>query len=134
DLRKALAGTVSGVGADIGEAVEGLSGASTRQDLAALFKLTYLRVTTPRLATTAFLAYRSQAHAALLNRSANPDVQFQDTLRAALSQNHPRTRPLTADMLDELDLERSFEIYRDRFADASDFSFYIVGSYTLEEI
>lgn len=134
DLRKVLAGTVSGVGVDIGEAFEGLSGASTRQDLEVLFKMAYLRFTAPRVDTTAFLAYRSQAHAALLNRSANPDVQVQDTLRAVLSQYHPRTRPLTADMLDDLDLARSFEIYRDRFADAGDFSFYIVGSFTLEEI
>ncbi len=134
ELRKALAGTVAGVGADIGESYEGLSGASTRRDLDVLFRLAHLKFTAPRVDTAAFLAYQSQARAALLNRSANPDVHFQDTLRLTLSGNHPRTQPLSAGMLDRLDLERSFEIYRDRFADASDFSFYIVGSFDLDEI
>ena len=134
ELRKVLAGTVSGVGADITESFEGLSGASTRRDLDVLFRMTYLKFTAPRVDTTAFLAYQSQARAALLNRSASPDVHFQDTLRLTLTGNHPRTRPLSSAMLDELDLERSFEIYRDRFADASDFSFYIVGSFELDEL
>ena len=134
ELRKALAGTVAGIGANIEESFEGLSGASTRRDLEVLFRLAYLKFTAPRVDTTAFLAYQSLARAALLNRSASPDVQFQDTLRVALTQDHPRRQPLTASALDDLDLGRSFEIYRDRFADASDFSFYIVGTFNLEEM
>jgi zinc protease len=113
---------------------EGLSGASSAEDLETLFQLAYLRFTAPRPDSAAFLAYRSQARASLANRQASPDNAFVDTLRVTLSQGHLRAMPPSVEMFDQLDMERSFEIYRDRFADASDFTFFVVGSFTIEEI
>ena len=134
DLRKRLAGQLAGVGADIGEMYEGVSGAASPRDLETLFQLIHLKFTAPRPDSAAFHAYRTQARAAMQNRSASPDVVFQDTLRVTLTQYHPRARPPSAEMFDQLDMERSFEIYRDRFADASDFTFYVVGSFDPEEL
>jgi zinc protease len=134
DLRKRLAGTVAGVGADIGDLYEGLSGASSRQDLETLFQLAYLRFMEPRPDSTAFLTYQSQARAALANRQASPENALSDTLRVVLSQGHPRARPLSVGMFDQLDMDRSFEIYRDRFADASDFTFILVGAFDPDEL
>src|SRR5690606_5807627 len=42
--------------------------------------------------------------------------------------------PFTRETFDGLDFHRSFEIYRDRFADASDFTFYLVGSFDPESL
>ena len=134
DLRKHLAGTVAGVGADIGEMYEGVSGAASPRDLATLFQLVHLKFTAPRPDSTAFLAYQEQAKATLANRSASPEVAFQDSLRAILTQNHPRARPPSVEIFDQLDMERSFAIYRDRFADASDFTFFLVGAFELDEV
>lgn len=134
DLRKRLAGTVAGVGADIGDLYEGMSGAASPRDMETLFQLVHLKFTAPREDSAAFLAYQSQARASLSNRAASPDNAFQDTLRVALTQGHPRTRPPTADIFDELDMVRSFEIYRERFADASDFTFFLVGSFTPDSV
>jgi zinc protease len=128
DLRKHLAGRMAGVGVDIGELHEGLSGAASPRDLETLFQLVYLRFTAPRVDTTAFLAYQSQARERLRNRSLSPEAAFVDTLQVTLAQRHPRARPPSPALFDSLDLERSFEIYRDRFADASDFTFYFVGN------
>jgi len=134
DLRKRLAGSVAGVGADIGDTYEGLSGAASPRDLETLFQLIHLKFTAPREDSAAFLAYRSQARASLANRSASPDAAFQDTLRLTLAQYHPRVLPPSPEMFDRLDMTRSFEIYRDRFADASDFTFFLVGSFDPEAI
>jgi zinc protease len=134
DLRKRLAGSVAGVGAEIGEMHEGLSGAASPRDLETLFQLVHLKFTSPRKDSTAFLAYQGQARSAMENRSANPDIAFLDTLRVTLTQGHPRARPPSARMFDDLDLHRSFEIYRDRFADASDFTFYLVGNFDPEVV
>jgi zinc protease len=134
DLRKRLTGSVAGVGADIGELYEGLSGAAAPADLETLFQLVHLKFTAPREDSAAFLAYRSQARASLANRSASPDVALLDTLRVTLAQNHPRARPPSSAMFDQLDMARSFEIYRDRFADASGFTFYFVGNFDPEEM
>lgn len=134
ELRKHLAGRVVGVGADIGQLHESVSGAASRQDLETMFKLVYLKFTAPRVDSAAFLAYKQHAQAALENRSASPETVFGDSVRLTLAQNHPRAQPPSSAMFDRLDLERSLEIYRHHFADASDFTFYIVGSFTPDEV
>jgi zinc protease len=134
DLRKRLAGRLAGVGAEIGDYHQGLSGAASPRDLEMLFQLVHLKFTAPRQDSIAFLAYQAQARASVASRSASPEVEFQDSLRAALTQGHLRTRPPSVDLFDQLDMRRSFEIYRDRFADASDFTFYFAGNFDKEVI
>lgn len=129
DLQKRLTGTVAGVGAEIGATYEGLSGAAAVRDLELLFQLVHLRFTEPRADSAAFLAYREQLREALANRLASPEAFFADTLRRILTRNDPRARPLDPADVDSLDLRRSLEIYRERFADAADFSFYLVGTF-----
>jgi zinc protease len=53
-------------------------------------------------------------------------------LNSALTGDHFRARPVTLETLDELSLEKSLRIYKDRFADASDFTFIFVGSLDLD--
>lgn len=129
ELRKRLAGMFVGLGADIGETHEGLSGAAAPREIETLFKLVHLKFTAPRVDSSAFVAYGEQARTALSNRAAAPESAFEDTLRVVMAQHHPRVRPPTPAVFDSLDLWRSLEIYRDRFADASDFTFYLVGSF-----
>jgi zinc protease len=50
-------------------------------------------------------------------------------LIGALTQNHPRARPMTVERLSEMSLEKSLAFYKDRFADASDFRFFFVGNF-----
>ena len=68
---------------------------------------------------------------ALANQDALPDTAFDDALNAALTQNHVRAQPLKAANLDQMNLDKSLAFYKDRFADASDFTFVFVGSFDL---
>jgi len=52
----------------------------------------------------------------------------------SLYNNSIRRVPLDANGLKQVNQQRALEIYKDRFADASDFVFTIVGSFTEEEI
>jgi zinc protease len=134
ELRKRLAGKIAGVGADIGDLHEGLSGAASPQDLETMFQLAYLRFTAPRVDTTAFLSYQHQARERMRNRGLSPEAVFSDTLQVTMAQYHRRARPLSAAAFDSLDLDRSFELFKDRFSDASDFTFYLVGSFQPEQV
>ncbi len=96
-----------------------------------MFQLIYLTFTQPRADPEAFRAATGQLTAALANRQALPEAAFEDALTAAVSQNHLRARPLTADSIPQMNLEKSMAFYRDRFADASDFTFVFVGSFDL---
>jgi zinc protease len=132
DLRKVLAGKVASASANIGELDEGLGGGSSRKDLETMFQLIYLRFTQPRADPTAFATQVAQMRAFVANQAADPDFAFIDTLESTLSQNHLRRRQLTPGMIDEMNLEKSMAFYKERFADASDFTFVFVGSFDLE--
>jgi len=131
DLERVLAGTTAFVRADIGDTEEGLVGGTSTKDLEAMFQLVHLRFTAPRADPVAFRVLTDQLKVTLANRSAMPDTVFSEALDAALTQNHPRAQPLTLANLNQMNLERSLAFYKDRFADASDFTFVFVGSFDL---
>jgi zinc protease len=131
DLDKVLAGTTASVRADIGPTEEGLSGGAARKDLETMFQLIYLTFTAPRADPVAFKVLTEQLKITLANRESQPDTIYNRTLDAALSQDHPRAEPLTPSKVDRMDLTKSMAFYKDRFADASDFTFVFVGSIDL---
>ena len=126
-----LAGTTAFVRADIGETEEGLAGGATRTDLETMFQLVYLTFTAPRADPVAFRVLSDQLKVTLANREATPDTVFDEALDAAMSQNHLRAQPLTPARLNQMNLDASLAFYKDRFADASDFTFVFVGSFDL---
>jgi zinc protease len=99
-----------------------------------MFQLIYLTFTQPRADADAFRTLTSQLAATLPNRQALPDAVFGDAVEEALSQGHPRRRPLTPALLPQMRLDRSLAFYKDRFADASDFTFVFVGTIDLAAI
>jgi zinc protease len=51
-----------------------------------------------------------------------------------MSQHSVRDLPVTAATLDRIDPFKSFDFYKDRFSDASGFTFVFVGNFTLDSI
>jgi len=129
DLGKMLTGKVASASPFIGELEEGLSGSSSRKDLETMFQLIYLRFTQPRADPNAFAVQATQARTFMSNQSVVPEFAFFDALTTTRYQNHPRRRISTAETVDQWNLEKSLAFYKDRFADASDFTFYFVGSF-----
>ena len=131
DLDKALSTKNAAVRSDIGSNEEGLAGGASRRDLETMFQLIYLNFTEPRADRTAFSVLTANLRRMLANQEADPEEVFDRAVASALTGNHPRARPLTPAMVDQMSLERSLAFYRERFADASDFTFVFVGSFDL---
>ena len=129
DLQKMLAGKIAFAAPYIGELEEGLTGSSSRKDLETMFQLIYLRFTQPRADANAFAVQATQARTFMTNQSVSPEFAFFEALTNSRFQNHPRRRMTTAATVDEWNLEKSLAFYKDRFADASDFTFFFVGSF-----
>jgi zinc protease len=132
DLRKVLSGKVASVRPLISDLEEGLSGNGSPKDLETLFQLIYLTFTAPRADATIFNVLTSQMKTVLANLKASPEMTFMETLVTTLAQNHFRERPMTVEMVDKMNLEKSYAFYKDRFADASDFTFIFLGNLKLE--
>ena len=93
-----------------------------------MFQLIYLRFTQPRADPAVFASMASRAKALLANRAASPDVVFNQTVSATLTQNNPRRQPETAATVDQWNLDKALAFYKARFADASGFTFVFAGS------
>jgi zinc protease len=128
DLAKKLSGKDLAVAPAIGETTEGFNGHTSVKDLETLFQLVYLDFTSPRLDTTAFNAFRAQIGPFLANRGASPDAVFQDTVQVTMAQHSFRARPITPAVFAEVNPDKAMAFYKDRFADASDFTFVFVGN------
>ncbi|HEU0013004.1 MAG TPA: insulinase family protein [Longimicrobium sp.] len=134
DLQRRLSGKMASVGASISGLSEGMQGAAAPRDVETLFQLAYLYFTAPRRDTASWHAYLQRGRESLRNRDVTPESAFGDTLTALLTQRHPRSRPFTSATFDSLSLDRALEIYRERFGDAADFTFFLVGSFTPDSI
>lgn len=133
-LRKKLADKVASVTPVISEHEEGLSGSGSPADLETLFQLIYMRITEPRADQNIFNIAKMQLKQLLLNRNSNPATLFVDTFNRIVYDGHPRKEPPNEEMIDKIDLDKSFAFYRDRFADTGDFIFIFVGSIDPEVI
>ena len=134
ELEKMLTGKVVDVSPWIEGLQEGLKGSASPEDVETMFQLIYLYFTAPRQDSTAFVSYQTWIRGMIENRSANPEAVFSDSVRVTLFQHHLRARPWSDELLDEMDLERSLRVYRERFGDAGDFTFFFAGNFTLDEI
>ena len=99
-----------------------------------MFELIYLTFTSPRHDADAFEAHKEQQAQFLANREHSPMMVFMDSLSAISSQYHPRSRTITVDELNAVSLDEALDIYRDRFADAGNFTFVFVGNVTPEQL
>ena len=132
DLRKKLTGKVARVSASIGTLEESVSGSASRKDLETMFQLVYLTFTAPRADPQIFQVITQQSRMLLANQMNTPAYAFGTALSSALSQDHPRARPLAVEDIDRMDLQASLAFYKDRFADAGDFTFIVAGSFDLD--
>lgn len=134
ELQKYLKGKIVNVSPYIGELGEGISGSVSPKDIETMFQLIYLNFHSPRLDSNSFLSYKTKLENFLKNKDKDPESAFRDTIGSILSQYHPRRTPWTTETLSKLDPEKSFNVYKDRFADASDFTFVFVGSFDTDSI
>lgn len=65
----------------------------------------------------------------LANQAVVPEFSFANALTVARYQNHPRRQLDTVETINQWNLDKSMAFYKDRFADASDFTFVFVGSF-----
>jgi zinc protease len=112
----------------LGDDFENITGSSVPSDIRTLFELIYLTFTAPRSDEEAYASFEERVRGQLENMKLNPMVAFSDTLTNGLYNNHVRAKNLEADDLRKISYERIVSMYKERYADASDFTFTFVGN------
>ena len=132
-LDKALTGKTVSVSPYIGETTESLTGSSSVKDFESMLQLTYLYFTAPRRDEEAYKTLMSRLENQLMNREANPQNTFSDSVTLMLSDHAERTLLFNRDFLDKANLDKALEVYKARFANPADFTFVFVGNINPED-
>ncbi|RKR82931.1 zinc protease [Mucilaginibacter gracilis] len=112
----------------INERFQGINGASASNDIQTALELTYAYFTEPIKDPVRFDNIITRSLDGMANRANDPKTVFQDTINAILGDHNPRKTGPSVAKVKMIDLERAFDIYHERFGNASGFTFVFVGS------
>ena len=106
---------------------EGVRGVCVASDFKTWLQIMYLYLTNPRKDKAIFQNMIAKQQSMLRNRNASPNVTYNDSLRVAVYGQRKRTQPLTADRLNEVDFERMYQIYHERFSNLAGMNLIVTG-------
>ncbi len=122
-----------GLQAVIDTFTEGLFGSAATSDLETLFQLIHLSMTQPRVDAVALEQYLDDELSIASDPSIDPRyAEFKTLLEARYDD--PRFLLPTVESLNSVTAEDLDRVYRDRFGDASDFSFAFSGDFDPSEV
>lgn len=128
DLQKILAGKTAAVRTGIYNITEALSGSSNTKDVETMLQLVHVSFVKPRFDEQAFKVLESNINNYIIRRSKDIGEKMRDSLTLALyGKNNPKERIFDQNYAKDISFEKIKTIYNERFADASDFEFFIVG-------
>jgi zinc protease len=137
DLGKILAGRAASVGLSLGRYTDNVSGnaGAGEADIETMLQMLWLRFDGVRRDENLYKSYMGRQAEVLRNRPGLPGERFNDTLVEAMYGKHPYApRALTLQDSAKVSLDRSIELYRQRFASAKDLTFILVGSFDVAKI
>lgn len=135
DLRKVLAGKSANATPRIGSVSEGINGQSSADDIEAMLQLVHLYFTSPRKDVELYRSFINKQQSMYKNMMADPQYTFQGFMLDKLYKDHPWAPQLpTPETFSKIDLDNALKIYRDRFSNASDFTFVIVGKVNIDSV
>ncbi|MEI6091445.1 MAG: insulinase family protein [bacterium] len=133
-LTKLLTGKQIQLWPSIDDLYEGFRGKTVKGDLETFMQLLHLNFLYPRKDKESFNSVMDRLKPILANRSAVGKDVMADTINAILGQYNMRSMPLTVDKLSQVDIDKAYKFYNERFSDASGFTFVVVGDFDLNEM
>lgn len=134
ELRNILNGKQVQVTPFINERNQGVAGGSSVKDFETALQLTYLYFTEPRKDSVLFRSAMEHSKSVFAREDRSPEKIFADTVNAVLNQGSTRRSGLNLEKIKQINLDRAYDIYNERFADPSGFTFIFDGSFDVNAI
>jgi len=135
ELEKKLKGKEIEIGPYIDDLKEGFTGSCSPKDFETLLQLTYLYCEEPRKDTVAFDAFMQKMKTQLKFLGSSPIYAFIDTLIKTSTSNSPRSIVIPNEkQLNQVNLDIAYKIYKERFRNANNLKFFIVGNIDADSI
>lgn len=133
-LEKHLAGRIAEASPWVRTYDQGVNGSASPRDLELMLQMVHLRFAAPRRDSAAFASFLSRTAAGLRHRDARPETALSDSFQLVMGGRSFRARPVTAELLGGVGLDQAMDFYRRRFADASGYTFILVGSFDPDSV
>jgi len=134
ELQKLLAGRIAFASPFANPYTHGVLGMARPADLETALQLAHLAMTRPTVDRDAFGTFKQRTHARLADRANSPEQVFSDTVTAVNTGGFYMSRPLTDAALDAVALGAALDVHRKRFANAADFTFFMVGAFQPDSV
>lgn len=132
DLGKVLTGKTAGVSPILDDYYEGFQGGCVKKDMETMFQLVNLYATSTREDKEAYNTFVEKVKPSLLAKGNSQDDVFRDSVSWIMGDHHFRRQPFTVKHLDYADFNRGIQIYKERFSNAGDFNFFLVGDFDID--
>ncbi|HZR26366.1 MAG TPA: insulinase family protein [Vicinamibacterales bacterium] len=133
DLQKVLTGKLVAANAFIGLSNRGINGNAIPAELETALQLMYERFTAPGDDPDAFAVMKRQLDAMVANRGRSPQQIYGEKLAQINTSNHYTAQPLTPEVVATVDRAKMAAFYKQQFANAADFTFFMVGAFKVDE-
>ena len=133
-LNRMMSGRQLGISFLLNDANEQLSGGCQSADLETLLKLCYLYFTDVSIDADAFQGLKTRILSQLSQAAYNPKMIYSDSIGSTIYKGNPMYRSIKPEEVEKLDGERVLKLYRQRIANAGDYTFSIVGAFTVDEV
>jgi len=134
ELNKVMAGKIANLSPHIGGYEESFSGNSSVRDFETLMQLVYLYFTGIRQDDDAYNSLINQYRTLLINASSNPNTAFRDSIQVTITGRNPRTVPFDLSQLEKVNQQKALKIFKDRFENPADFTFFLIGNIDIKEV
>ena len=129
ELEKALAGKIASASLSMSAYRQSVNGSSTPKDVETMLQLVYLYFTQINKDQKSYDNLMQTTEISLKNRLLQPEAVFSDSLNATIGSHSPRVKSLEVADLKQVDYDRILQMAKERTADASGYTFTIVGNY-----
>jgi zinc protease len=134
DLQKVLAGKLASARPYVALSRHGISGSAAPAQIETALQLLHETFMQPGDDPEAFALLKRQLEASIANRGRSPGQVFAEKVAQINTSNHYTSQPLTLERLTTLNREKMLSFYRQRFSNAADFTFFMVGAFKVDEV
>ncbi len=128
-LNRMMSGKIVRVSPRLSSYSEGFSGSTTPKDFETLMQMIHLYFTDLNKDEEAYNSFVTKQKNFLGNLMSNPSFYFQNELGKFRNEGNPRYVGFpTPQKYDEMDYDLAYKKFKERYGDASDFTFYFVGN------
>jgi zinc protease len=131
-LMKKMKGKNAGISPEIGLLTESFSGSSSPKDLEFFFQYLNAFFTNPRIDPNAFDLVMQETKEQIKMLTTQPMYKYLGQLIDAAMNHDPYMKQVFSmddEYLNQVNFDRAVQIYKERFANPADFTFFFVGNY-----